>query len=395
MDALIHHLPSWVVAISMFMYGPKHPFVITGIMTATVVLCYVVMGMFGISLREAQDAKWFYNHGDLMDDSDDVVDGGGGTATDGNEWLLLPPAPFGFVNSIYEGNLNVVALKAGLPFILPTAFVYTLRCSLHAAALTKNLSILAQLPKPRQDHDDETDGDKKGAVKPTELRALFCYGMSLFGSVVMGGVLPVLPNLAATSTMYKLGAYKPLPQVGSILLVVVFYVTNFELVTYIPKMVFSALIVLLGINLTVTFFWKSFFKIQNKMEWMVVPLIVVCSFVIGSLNSVLLGVALSLFIFVNSFYRTGVVKFLTTGLTVRSTIERAFNDACWLDHNGDMIQVLVLQNYLFFGNASSCLRYIDSMFEEPLNVPKDIILPPVPKVLIIDFAIVTGFSQKS
>jgi hypothetical protein len=118
---------------------------------------------------------------------------------------------------------------------------------------------------------------------------------------------------------------------------------------------------------------------------MVVPIIVVAAFAVGMLMSVALGIACSTFIFVGAFYRTGVVKFVANGktmlcptrftyslmqrthciillyaltialhisnyfplidvgLTVRSTIERNIRDGSWLDNNGDLIQILVLQ----------------------------------------------------
>lgn len=40
---------------------------------------------------------------------------------------------------------------------------------------------------------------------------------------------------------------------------------------------------------------------------------------------------------------------MATGITLRSTIERPPRAAKWLDQNGELIQLLVLQNYLFFG----------------------------------------------
>ena len=77
---------------------------------------------------------------------------------------------------------------------------------------------------------------------------------------------------------------------------------------------------------------------------------------------------------------------------MRSTVERASRDATWLDHNGDLIQIMVLFSYLFFGNASSCLNYIQTMFEKDVegHLSSNIELPPLPKYLLIDFSLVTG-----
>jgi sulfate permease, SulP family len=177
----------------------------------------------------------------------------------------------------------------------------------------------------------------------------------------------------------------------------IFYLTNFELVAYIPKTAFSSLICLSFLDMVITWGYDSYFKTKEKMEWLVVPLIVVFAFVVGLLQAVFLGIALSTFIFVAAFFQTGVVKFMATGLTVRSTIERSAGSGNWLDDNGDKIQILVLQNYLFFGNASSLLAYISSMFDEPDD--GDLIsyssLPPLPRYIILDMTLVSGMDTST
>jgi len=87
-----------------------------------------------------------------------------------------------------------------------------------------------------------------------------------------------------------------------------------------------------------------------------------------------------------------------SGLTLRSAVERGVREDEWLDQHGDWIQILVIQNYLFFGNGQSLLTYITTMFEdddgdEPLSaiVP----LPPKPKYLVIDFCLVSGMDTSA
>jgi SulP family sulfate permease len=110
---------------------------------------------------------------------------------------------------------------------------------------------------------------------------------------------------------------------------------------------------------------------------------------------VFLGIAMSTFLFVAAFFRSGVVKYVANGINIRSTIERSPKTAKWLDQNGDQIQVLVLQNYLFFGNASSILTYISSMFEEPSDEVDSSCVPPLPKIVVLDMTLVTGMDTSS
>lgn len=75
---------------------------------------------------------------------------------------------------------------------------------------------------------------------------------------------------------------------------------------------------------------------------------------------------------------------------MRSTVERGVTESNWLDQNADLIQILVVQNYLFFGNAQSVLMYIMTMFEDEPETTPDAQLPPKPKYLVVDFTLVTG-----
>lgn len=57
---------------------------------------------------------------------------------------------------------------------------------------------------------------------------------------------------------------------------------------------------------------------------------------------------------------------------------------------------MVLQNYLFFGNASSCLNYIEKIFDENSEKRKGVdSFPPIPKYLIIDLSLVTGIDAST
>jgi hypothetical protein len=194
----------------------------------------------------------------------------------------------------------------------------------------------------------------------------------------------------------QLGSEGLAPQVGAVLLLALFYLTDFQLVGYIPKPAFSSLLVLAFIDMIYTWFYKSYFKIKDKSEWLVVPGIVVCAFVLDLLSAVFFGIAFSTFIFVGSFFRSGVVKYVANGSVIHSTIERPFRGSEWLNENGDVIHVLVLQNYLFFGNASAVYSYIGTLFQSDVadEDGNDEVLRK-PRFLIIDLTLVTGMDTST
>ena len=167
---------------------------------------------------------------------------------------------------------------------------------------------------------------------------------------------------------------------------------------YIPKTAFSSLLVLGAVDTLVVWFFGAFRKTQDIAEWLVVPLIAAFSLFVGFLNAVFLGIGISMFVFVASFFRVGVVKYSASGLEIRSRIERSVAQSAWLNENGDLCQVIVLQNYLFFGNACTILDYVATMFEE-VDVAQsqrlDFSIPPLPKILVLDLSLVTGMDTST
>jgi hypothetical protein len=85
-------------------------------------------------------------------------------------------------------------------------------------------------------------------AKPTgkTLEEIFIeYGYALYAVSILGG-FGCCPTVATSNTMYAIGADGRAPQIGSIMLLLIFYFTEFEIVKYIPKAAFSSLLVLGG-----------------------------------------------------------------------------------------------------------------------------------------------------
>jgi hypothetical protein len=93
----------------------------------------------------------------------------------------------------------------------------------------------------------------------------------------------------------------------------------------------------------------------------------------------------------------GVVRYVANASVIHSTIERPFRKTEWFQDNGDLIQILILQNYLFFGNASAVYGYISEMFQrsEKDDKNEDYLLARKPKYLVVDVALVTGMDTST
>ena len=89
---------------------------------------------------------------------------------------------------------------SGIPTATALAFLYLIRCSLHAAALKKNVPNVTRNAPPHS-NEDAASSEKKDP--PTLLRILECgYGYSQFAAAFAGSI-PVAPAVAASLTMFK------------------------------------------------------------------------------------------------------------------------------------------------------------------------------------------------
>ena len=57
----------------------------------------------------------------------------------------------------------------------------------------------------------------------------------------------------------------------------------------------------------------------------------------------------------------GCIKYESSGILWRSSVERPEVDVDWLEKHGDTIQILQLQGFIFFGNARQVLDRVDAI----------------------------------
>eukprot|EP00548_Thalassiothrix_antarctica_P012186 CAMPEP_0194155466 /NCGR_PEP_ID=MMETSP0152-20130528/64686_1 /TAXON_ID=1049557 /ORGANISM="Thalassiothrix antarctica, Strain L6-D1" /LENGTH=1083 /DNA_ID=CAMNT_0038862353 /DNA_START=98 /DNA_END=3349 /DNA_ORIENTATION=- len=421
---ILHHGPSFIAGCIMKFYGPSNPFFVLYCIGVLVAICYCVLFITGTSMDEAQQEGWFFSPSDLESEPQG----------------FQPPIPFAVLFSLQHVSWN--AVWNSMETVVALSFLYLLRCSLHAISLKKNVKYFKRTVTRKKntkdrndsgvsDNDSYSSGIKRGfssensfktfdtkltrdvdndqeenfvitAKNPTMplSKILMVYSYSQFIAAAVGS-FGVTAATASAPTMYSLGAGGRAPQYLALILLSIFYYNHFFLVAYIPKMAFSSLVVVSFLDTIIIWGYESYLKTKEKIEWLVVPIIVVCAYVMGLLQAVFLGVALSTFLFVAAFFRSGVVKYLSNGLVVRSTIERSLDASKWLDIHGDKIQVVVLQNYLFFGNSYSMLEYISEMFEEKDVAGSNLLStshhssPPFPKYIILDLTLVTGMDTST
>jgi len=271
--ALIHHAPSFGIGVVMHVVGQAHPLLVILFVFGTVLSSYAILYATRTTLEQAQDAGWFYSAEDLTQrqQKDQLLNST--TFFPSLSSSYGPPAPFGVAVAAFRNDNEVLweAVTNGVPTILALAFLYLIRCSLHAAAVRKNIPQVTRKPnlqsssspinpvhndpssgaeaasslagireeEGRIDDTDKSQDKQKKKTKPPSIGEILekGYGFTLLLASVSGGIA-VAPSLAASITMFRLGAEKQAPQYGTCLLLLVFYLTDFRLVQYIPKAAF-------------------------------------------------------------------------------------------------------------------------------------------------------------
>jgi hypothetical protein len=116
--ALIHHVPTLIVAGVMKYLGPKNPFFVVMVVFFTIGLFYIFMFATNSSLEEMTEAGWFWSHDELV-----YIH----TPTTVGFLTWSPPAPFGVLAELHRVHWG--AVMRGLSTASALGFLYLIRCS--------------------------------------------------------------------------------------------------------------------------------------------------------------------------------------------------------------------------------------------------------------------------
>ena len=79
---------------------------------------------------------------------------------------------------------------------------------------------------------------------------------------------------------------------------------------------------------------------------------------VGFLQGVGVGLIVAISLFTIKYSRSPVVKHVLTGANYQSNVERSASQRRVLLERGDLLYILKLQGYLFFGTANSILTHV-------------------------------------
>ena len=330
--------PGLVFALILLMANRRwsHYLLTPGILLGGIVLFYIVMFALGFSYLEMEA------NGYLL-----------GPFPEGS---LFPELPFAYVPE-FRWDLLFVHLPAIVTMMV-----------LCAISVLFNYSGLELIVK------EDFNLDK-------ELR-LTGYGNMLAG---FAGTPPGFMDPGATAMSYNLGARSRVPSIVAALICGTTLVFGAQILSIFPKVILGGLLLSLGLGFLVEWLVDTWKKLR-KSDYLVVVLILITIGTVGFLEGVVIGLLLSILLFVINYSKVEVVKHELNGKTFKSKVERSENLKQRLEHSGDQIFILSLQGFIFFGTANRLLRRVLERIETDEGLLRYVLL---------DFSRVTGLDSSA
>ena len=146
----------------------------------------------------------------------------------------------------------------------------------------------------------------------------------------------------------------------------------------IPRMIVGGVLVFLGLAFLVEWVWDKR-KALPPLEYGVVLVILAAVIARGFLPGVVLGLVLAVVLFVVNYGRIELVREVAFGETYHSNVDRPPAERAVLRTRGDLVQILRVNGFVFFGSTNGLLERIRERVEAaPL------------RFLVIDLRRVTG-----
>ena len=336
---LFQWFPGLVFAVVMLLAGRRfsHYLLTPGILTGSIILFYGIMFTQGFTFGELE------NRGFLL-----------GPFPEGG---LFPGFPFQYVPD-FRWDLFLVHLPA-----IATMMI------LSAISVLFNYSGLELIVK------EDFDLDK-------ELR-LTGYSNILAG---IAGTPAGYLTLSETSLAYNIGSRSRLPSIIVAVFCGIALLIGAQALSIFPKIILGGLLLNLGLEFLVEWLVDTW-KRLHKSDYLVIVLILIVIGTVGFLEGIVIGLLMSIALFVINYSKVEVVKYELTGKTFNSNVERSEYLRKILDDNGDQIFILPLQGFIFFGTANKLLqRVLDRIENDTRNSMK---------YLLSDFRQVTGMDSSA
>tara|TARA_B100000029_G_scaffold113187_1_gene105430 strand:+ start:5996 stop:8179 length:2184 start_codon:yes stop_codon:yes gene_type:complete len=209
-----------------------------------------------------------------------------------------------------------------------------------------------------------------------------------YGNILAGfaGTPAGYITLSETSMAYNIGARTRLANIIVAFMCGLTLVFGAKVISIFPKVILGGLLLNLGLDFLVEWLVDTWQRLQ-KMDYMVIVLILVVIGTIGFLEGIVIGLLMSIALFVIKYSKVEVIKYELTGKTFSSNVGRSDHLKQILEENGDKIFILPLQGFVFFGTANQILERVQRKFDTEPNQELS--------YLVFDFRQVTGVDSSA
>ena len=210
-------------------------------------------------------------------------------------------------------------------------------------------------------------------------------GFANFITMIFGGIAGIpfanqtIPNIEQGGTRY-LSAIT-----SSILAMSVLFIDASNL-KYIPKSILAGVIMYLGIYLLVEWGYRSKFRLPLVDYTLLLVILSITGF-FGFIYGTVVGIIFSAAIFIFTYSKINVVKYVLNGDSYQSNIERSIYEQEFLKNQGKHIYIIKMQGFIFFGTAYHLLKIIKKRLTDPTQ--------ETVQYLILDFALVTNLDSSA
>ncbi|MCZ8180218.1 MAG: SulP family inorganic anion transporter [Rhizobium sp.] len=202
-------------------------------------------------------------------------------------------------------------------------------------------------------------------------------------NIVAGGFggAPGYTGLSMTLLANRMGAKARSVGIATAVMLALMLPFAGELAGLMPTFVAAGLMIALGVELIHDWLWRTRSQLPG-IEWLVVLAIPLGMAAFGFMGGLALGLGLSIVTFVYNYARLSVIRVDASLRERKSSIDRPQAENSLIELEGEQVQVLELQEFLFFGTADQVIDAIRRRVQDRTRLSL--------RFVVIDFRRVSG-----
>lgn len=194
---------------------------------------------------------------------------------------------------------------------------------------------------------------KKDLLLDHELK--LAGGMNLLTAFVGGGIGTL--SLSQTTMVQEMNAKHRMTGILIALMLLIMVFLHEHLVRWLPIPLVAGLLIFQGMQFINQWLITSGDRFPRADQFVIAVIFIVIVFQ-GFLGGVLLGLLLTVLLFIREYSRIQAIHLNTNLVGVSSNVERTPQEQAWLKEQADRVRVYQLRGFLFFGTANTLTEQI-------------------------------------